>query len=189
MQDKKNNEQNKIKTTDAKSTRGESLHQLAEHRQDPDFITHAFEAGEYPYKSNMSKNSYESHKQELQIELLKAQKWVKESGQRIVVLFEGRDASGKGGTIKRFMEHLNPRGARVIALEKPSDTERGQWYFQRYIQHLPTKGEITLFDRSWYNRAGVERVMEFCQPAEYLEFMRQAPRIRKDVSTKWNLPV
>jgi polyphosphate kinase 2 len=115
----------------------------------------------------------------LQVELLKAQNWVKETGQRIVLLFEGRDAAGKGGTIKRFMEHLNPRGARVVALEKPSERERSQWYFQRYIQHLPAAGEIVFFDRSWYNRAGVERVMNFCTPNEYLDFMRQCPDLER----------
>ena len=115
----------------------------------------------------------------LQVELLKAQAWVKDSGERIVVLFEGRDAAGKGGTIKRFMEHLNPRGARVVALEKPSERERTQWYFQRYVEHLPAGGEIVFFDRSWYNRAGVERVMGFCTPAEYLEFMRQCPELER----------
>ncbi|EKQ5873015.1 polyphosphate kinase 2, partial [Pseudomonas aeruginosa] len=102
-----------------------------------------------------------------------------ETGQRVVVLFEGRDAAGKGGTIKRFMEHLNPRGARIVALEKPSSQEQGQWYFQRYIQHLPTAGEMVFFDRSWYNRAGVERVMGFCSPLQYLEFMRQAPELER----------
>jgi len=107
---------------------------------------------------------------------------VKETGQRVVILFEGRDAAGKGGTIKRFMEHLNPRGAHVVALEKPSDVERGQWYFQRYIEHLPTRGEIVLFDRSWYNRAGVERVMGFCTDDEYLEFMRQAPEFERNLT-------
>jgi polyphosphate kinase 2 len=100
---------------------------------------------------------------------------VKATGQRVVILFEGRDAAGKGGTIKRMMEHLNPRGARVVALEKPTPTEQGQWYFQRYVQHLPTAGEIVLFDRSWYNRAGVERVMGFCSSEQYEEFMRQTP--------------
>ena len=109
------------------------------------------------------------------MELLKLQAWVKETGKRVVILFEGRDAAGKGGTIKRVMQHLNPRGARIVALEKPSDVERGQWYFQRYVQHLPTAGEIVLFDRSWCNRAGVERVMGFCTESEYVEFMRQAP--------------
>ncbi len=131
--------------------------------------------GAYPYKNLMSRKNYEAQKYLLQVELLKLQIWVKETGQRVVILFEGRDAAGKGGTIKRFMEHLNPRGARVVALEKPTETERGQWYFQRYVEHLPTAGEIVLFDRSWYNRAGVERVMGFCTPAEYDEFMRQCP--------------
>lgn len=131
--------------------------------------------GAYPYRNLMSRKNYEAQKYLLQVELLKLQAWVKETGQRVVILFEGRDAAGKGGTIKRFMEHLNPRGARVVALEKPTETERGQWYFQRYVEHLPTAGEIVMFDRSWYNRAGVERVMGFCTPGEYEEFMRQCP--------------
>ncbi len=135
--------------------------------------------GGYPYKNLMSRNNYERQKYRLQVELLKLQAWVKETGQKVVILFEGRDAAGKGGTIKRFMEHLNPRGARVVALEKPSEIERGQWYFQRYVQHLPTAGEIVLFDRSWYNRAGVERVMGFCSDQEYQEFMRQAPEFER----------
>jgi len=134
---------------------------------------------DYPYPERLSRKEYEDTKQELQIELLKVQSWVKQTGQKIVVLFEGRDAAGKGGTIKRFMEHLNPRGARVVALEKPSDVERKQWYFQRYITNLPTAGEIVFFDRSWYNRAGVERVMGFCTAQEYLEFMRQAPQLER----------
>jgi polyphosphate kinase 2 len=113
--------------------------------------------------------------------LLKLQAWVKETGQRVVIVFEGRDAAGKGGAIKRFMEHLNPRGARVVALEKPSEVERGQWYFQRYVEHLPTRGEIVLFDRSWYNRAGVERVMGFCTDAEYDEFLRQVPEFERQL--------
>ncbi|MDD2059356.1 polyphosphate kinase 2 [Pseudomonas sp. GD03860] len=133
----------------------------------------------YPYRTRMRRAEYDKAKHELQIELLKVQSWVKETGQRIVVLFEGRDAAGKGGTIKRFMEHLNPRGARIVALEKPSEQEKGQWYFQRYIQHLPTAGEMVFFDRSWYNRAGVERVMDFCTPLQYLEFMRQAPDLER----------
>ena len=137
--------------------------------------------GGYPYRHLMSRRSYEKKKYELQVELLKLQAWVKETGQRVVILFEGRDAAGKGGTIKRFMEHLNPRGARVVALDKPSDVERGQWYFQRYVEHLPTRGEIVLFDRSWYNRAGVERVMGFCTDDEYLEFMRQAPEFERNL--------
>ena len=134
-------------------------------------------APELPEK--MSRREYEKLKAELQIELLKLQNWVKATGERIVILFEGRDAAGKGGTIKRFMEHLNPRGATVVALEKPSDRERGQWYFQRYVQWLPAAGEIVLFDRSWYNRAGVETVMSFCAPRERLEFLRQTPVLER----------
>lgn len=138
-------------------------------------------SGAYPYKNLLSRNVYEAQKYLLQVELLKLQAWAKETGQRIVILFEGRDAAGKGGTIKRMMEHLNPRGARVVALEKPSDVERGQWYFQRYVQHLPTAGEIVLFDRSWYNRSGVERVMGFCSDEEYHEFMRQTPQFERQL--------
>jgi polyphosphate kinase 2 len=134
---------------------------------------------DYPYLARMRAREYETLKNGLQIELLKVQKWVRDTGQRIVMLFEGRDAAGKGGTIKRFMEHLNPRGARVVALEKPSDGERGQWYFQRYVQHLPTHGEMVFFDRSWYNRAGVERVMDFCTLEEYIEFLRQCPEFER----------
>jgi polyphosphate kinase len=134
---------------------------------------------DYPYDTRLSRTEYELTKRLLQIELLKLQKWIKKSGQRLVILFEGRDAAGKGGTIKRFTEHLNPRGAQVVALEKPTERERTQWYFQRYVAHLPSAGEIVMFDRSWYNRAGVERVMGFCTPAEYLEFMRQAPEFER----------
>ncbi|MCC7114723.1 MAG: polyphosphate kinase 2 [Burkholderiales bacterium] len=137
--------------------------------------------GGYPYRNRLSRRNYERQKYRLQVELLKFQSWVKETGQKVVILFEGRDAAGKGGTIKRFMEHLNPRGARVVALEKPSLVERGQWYFQRYVEHLPTAGEIVLFDRSWYNRAGVERVMGFCSDAEYDEFLRQAPEFERNL--------
>ena len=137
--------------------------------------------GAYPYMNLLSRKRYELQKYQLQVELLKLQSWAKETGQRVVILFEGRDAAGKGGAIKRFMEHLNPRGARLVALEKPTDTERGQWYFQRYVQHLPTSGEIVMFDRSWYNRAGVERVMEFCSETEYQEFIRQAPLFERQL--------
>jgi polyphosphate kinase 2 len=133
----------------------------------------------YPYQKQMKKSEYLDEIELLQIELVKMQAWVKEVGERIVLIFEGRDAAGKGGTIQRFTENLNPRGAKVVALAKPSDTERGQWYFQRYIEKLPTKGEIVFFDRSWYNRAGVEHVMGFCTPHEYLEFMRQAPEFER----------
>lgn len=137
------------------------------------------EPGVYPYRDLMGRKRYEREKYLLQVELLKLQSWVRATGERVVIVFEGRDAAGKGGAIKRFMEHLNPRGARVVALEKPTDTERGQWYFQRYVSHLPTTGEIVLFDRSWYNRAGVERVMGFCSDHEYREFMRQAPEFER----------
>jgi polyphosphate kinase len=134
---------------------------------------------DYPYAERMSRQEYERTKRSLQIELLKMQSWVKDSGQRVVVLFEGRDAAGKGGTIKRFTEHLNPRGARVVALGKPSERERTQWYFQRYFSQLPAAGEIVLFDRSWYNRAVVERVMGFCTTTEYREFMEQTPGLEQ----------
>ena len=127
----------------------------------------------------LGRKSYERELKKLQEELVMMQRWVKQTGARIVIIFEGRDAAGKGGTIKRFTEHLNPRTARVVALNKPSEIERDQWFFQRYLAHLPTAGEIVLFDRSWYNRAGVERVMGFCSPNEYLEFMRQAPELER----------
>ncbi len=148
-------------------------------RHDADSIRRAFETGEFPYKSRMGNSVYLEQMGKLQIELLKAQSWVKETGQKIVVLFEGRDGAGKGGTIKRYMEHLNPRGAKVVALEKPTERERTLWYFQRYLQHLPAAGEIVFFDRSWYNRAGVERVMGFCAPNDYLEFMRECPDLER----------
>ena len=133
----------------------------------------------YPYDTRISAEEYEDEKYLLQIELLKFQYWVQDTGQRAVIVFEGRDAAGKGSTIKRFMEHLNPRAARVVALTKPSDRESGQWYFQRYVEHLPTAGEIVMFDRSWYNRAGVERVMGFCSDEEYELFMHQVPQFEK----------
>jgi len=148
----------------------------------PDVIRQTFEGGTYPYADKMPRKTYEAEKARLQAELLKVQKWVDETGQKFVLLFEGRDAAGKGGTIKRFMEHLNPREARVVALNKPTDRERGQWYYQRYIQNLPTKGEMVFYDRSWYNRAGVERVMGFCTPNEYLEFMRQTPEFERMIT-------
>ena len=148
-------------------------------RNDPKAIGALFKEGMYPYTDKIPRSSYEAEKALLQIELLKVQNWVKLTGQKIVIIFEGRDAAGKGGTIKRFMEHLNPRAAKVVALEKPTKHERGQWYFQRYVVHLPTEGEILFLDRSWYNRAGVERVMGFCDSAEYLEFMRQCPEFER----------
>ncbi|WP_422378048.1 polyphosphate kinase 2 [Roseibium sp.] len=160
-------------------TGAELRHVLAEMRHSTEAIQNVFETGEYPYATKMRRAAYEKRKAKLQAELLKAQKWIQDSGKRVVLLFEGRDAAGKGGTIKRFMEHLNPRGASVVALQKPSESEMSQWYFQRYIEHLPTAGQMILFDRSWYNRAGVERVMGFCSPSQYLEFMRQAPEIER----------
>jgi polyphosphate kinase len=162
-----------------RSTKAERRDPLRKAHPDPDAIRRAFETGAYPYTDRLTEGAYLKQMAFLQVELLKAQIWIKETGQRVVILFEGRDAAGKGGTIKRFMEHMNPRGARVVALEKPTDRERSQWYFQRYVEHLPAAGEIVFFDRSWYNRAGVERVMNFCTPAEYLEFMRQAPLLEQ----------
>ncbi len=149
-------------------------------RRHPDHeLSPGWREGLYPYQNLMSRRNYEKQKYRLQVEFLKLQAWVKETGQRVVILFEGRDAAGKGGAIKRFMEHLNPRGARVVALEKPTESERGQWYFQRYVQHLPSAGEIVLFDRSWYNRAGVEHVMGFCSPQEYQDFLMQVPEFER----------
>jgi polyphosphate kinase 2 len=134
---------------------------------------------DYPYDERLDRDVYEELKYQLQVELLKFQYWTQDTGGKHVILFEGRDAAGKGGTIKRFTEHLNPRAARVVALNKPTETERGQWYFHRYIAQLPTAGEIVLFDRSWYNRAGVERVMGFCDDREYEIFLRQAPQFEQ----------
>jgi polyphosphate kinase 2 len=133
----------------------------------------------YPYGERLAREVYDRDKRLLQIELLKLQYWVKRSKQRLVIVFEGRDAAGKGGTIKRFMEHLNPRGASIVALEKPTEREQTQWYFQRYVAHLPAAGEMTLFDRSWYNRACVEHVMGYCDQEQYEEFMRQAPEFER----------
>jgi polyphosphate kinase len=134
---------------------------------------------DYPYTRRLGRGPYEKAKRKLQIELLKMQRSVKANGLRLVIVFEGRDAAGKGGTIKRFTENLNPRGARIVALEKPTDRERTEWYLQRYIAHLPAAGEIVMFDRSWYNRAGVERVMGFCRPDECMEFLREAPEFER----------
>jgi polyphosphate kinase len=151
-----------------------------EHLSDPDLIDPGGDPVEtwredYPYDERLDRDTYEEEKYQLQIELLKFQYWAQDTGTKHVILFEGRDAAGKGGTIKRFTEHLNPRAARVVALTKPTETERGQWYFHRYVTQLPTAGEIVLFDRSWYNRAGVERVMGFASEREYDIFLRQAP--------------
>jgi polyphosphate kinase 2 len=148
-------------------------------QEDPSVIGRLFKEGLYPYKDRIKRKTYLREKRKLQIELLKVQSWVKTTGQKIILIFEGRDAAGKGGTIKRFTEHLNPRTAKVVALEKPNEYERGQWYFQRYVAHLPNRGEMLFLDRSWYNRAGVERVMGFCTSAEYMEFMRQCPEFER----------
>ena len=169
----------KVKEKAVEEGAGAKLHALSQMRHDPEAIRHAFETGAYPYRNKIKRDVYERHKAELQVELLKVQKWVEEKKEKIVILFEGRDAAGKGGTIKRFTEHLNPRAARVVALPKPSERQRSQWFFQRYIEHLPSGGEMVLFDRSWYNRAGVDRVMGFCTAAEYLEFMREAPELER----------
>ena len=142
-------------------------------------LSEVFRNDVYPYDNKISRKAYETRKAKLQAELLKVQLWAQEMGQKFVLIFEGRDAAGKGGTIKRFTEHLNPRQARVVALNKPTWEEKGQWFFQRYIAHLPTVGEMVFYDRSWYNRAGVERVMGFCEPWEYLEFMRQTPELER----------
>ncbi|RJQ82160.1 polyphosphate kinase 2 [Amycolatopsis panacis] len=152
----------------------------ADHDDDPVLLDPAGKAVDtwrenYPYDERLARDDYDETKYLLQVELLKLQNWTGETGGRHVLLFEGRDAAGKGGTIKRFMEHLNPRYARTVALTKPSERESHQWYFQRYVQYLPTAGEMVLFDRSWYNRAGVERVMGFCAPDQYERFMHQAP--------------
>ncbi len=136
----------------------------------------ALTSGGYPYDKKLKKDSYADELEPLQIELLKLQAHVQKQGERIVVLLEGRDAAGKGGTISAIMQHLNPRHARAVALTKPTETEAGQWYFQRYATHLPTKGDLVLFDRSWYNRAGVERVMGFCTPEQVEVFLREAPQ-------------
>ena len=160
---------------------GSQLHPNGKSTEPDDELSLDWRSGGYPYKNLMSRKRYEAEKYKLQVELLKLQSWAKETGERVVILFEGRDAAGKGGTIRRFMEHLNPRGARVVALEKPTESERGQWYFQRYVQHLPTAGEIVLLDRSWYNRAGVERVMGFCSEAEYQQFIHQAPLFERQL--------
>ncbi|HIU84235.1 MAG TPA: polyphosphate kinase 2 [Candidatus Aphodousia gallistercoris] len=146
-----------------------------------DILVKDWRSGVYPYKNRLSRKAYEKEKFKLQVELLKLQAWVKETGQKLIIIFEGRDAAGKGGTIKRFMEHLNPRGARVVALEKPTEKEQGQWYFQRYVEHLPTRGEMVLFDRSWYNRAGVERVMGFCTNKEYEDFLQECPEFERNL--------
>jgi len=137
----------------------------------------ALSSGGFPYDSKIKRKTYEDALVPLQIELLKFQAHVEKTGQRVVILFEGRDTSGKGGAISTILERVNPRHARAVALAKPTDDERGQWYFQRYIQHLPTAGDFVLFDRSWYNRAGVEPVMGFCTEDQHADFLRDAPQL------------
>ncbi len=141
----------------------------------PELVDQTFPYGDYSFDRKMKKKKFERHLEKLQIELVKLQRWVRAKNERIIMVFEGRDAAGKGGTIKRFKLNLNPRFARTVALAKPSDTERGQWYFQRYIQHMPTDGEMVFFDRSWYNRSGVERVMGFCSEEDVQIFFQEAP--------------
>src|SRR5512132_2782688 len=136
-------------------------------------------AAEESETTKLKKKPYEEELARLQLELIKLQEWIKHAGLRVVVIFEGRDAAGKGGTIKRITESLNPRICRVVALAAPTERERTQWYFQRYVDHLPAAGEIVLFDRSWYNRAGVERVMGFCTEDEYQEFLRSCPEFER----------
>lgn len=142
-------------------------------RKDVNALSENFSTGGYPYKHRYPLNSYENELYDLQVELLKFQEWVKRTGQKVIVIFEGRDAAGKGGTIRRFTENLNPRGARVVALSKPTEAEQGQWYFQRYVANLPNPGEIVFFDRSWYNRAVVEPVMGFCTQSQTNVFLSE----------------
>lgn len=168
----------RLRPTKAGQVEGEGERVRDKHRT-AEGIRSSFESGVYPYRTKLREKDCRPLMQAIQAELLKAQKWIKAEGERAVVLFEGRDAAGKGGTIKRFMEHLNPRLARVVALEKPTERERAQWYFQRYIERLPSGGEIVFFDRSWYNRAGVERVMNFCSANDYLSFTRQCPELER----------
>jgi polyphosphate kinase 2 len=166
------------KATTTKATKSSSKRD--DGRNPPALTMTETEAEAAPGAPNkVSQKAYERELARLQIELVKLQEWIKHAGLKVVVLFEGRDAAGKGGTIKRFTEHLNPRGARVVALDKPSEREQTQWYFQRYVQHLPAAGEIALFDRSWYNRAGVERVMGYCTDEQYERFVRQAPEFER----------
>jgi polyphosphate kinase 2 len=137
---------------------------------------------DYPYAKRLGRQSYKSAKRLLQIELLKLQRTVKQSGDRVLIIFEGRDAAGKGGTIRRFTENLNPRGVRVVALDKPAEHEQGDNYLRRFLPHLPAAGEIVLFDRSWYNRAGVEAVMGFCRPQEYTRFLHDVPAFERQLA-------
>ncbi|MGR9169723.1 polyphosphate kinase 2 [Rhizobium sp. KDH_Rht_773_N] len=149
----------------------------------PDWVDeHALESGDYPYKKKLEEDEYNEELQKLQVELVKVQFWLQATGRRVMALFEGRDAAGKGGAIQASSAHMNPRLARVVALAKPTEREQGQWYFQRYVAQFPTSGEFVLFDRSWYNRAGVEPVMGFCTPKQYEDFLNQAPYVEKVIA-------
>ncbi|AJD39911.1 polyphosphate kinase 2 [Rhizobium sp. SEMIA 4085] len=149
----------------------------------PDWIDEeALESGDFPYKKKLKEEEYLEELEKLQIELVKVQFWLQATGKRVMALFEGRDAAGKGGAISASSAHMNPRLARVVALAKPNDRELGQWYFQRYIAQFPTAGEFVLFDRSWYNRAGVEPVMGFCTPKQYEDFLKQAPQLERIIA-------
>jgi polyphosphate kinase 2 len=169
----------KNRESDAISTGGKTAFVIERKDLPPAIEAAAMRSGGYPYDKKMKRKQYEEELEKLQIELLKLQSWARDKGERIVIVFEGRDGAGKGGTIHRFTQHLNPRGARVVALTKPSDEEQGQWYFQRYMAELPTRGEMTLFDRSWYNRAGVERVMRFATKEQVRQFLKETPAVEK----------
>jgi polyphosphate kinase len=146
----------------------------------PDWVgDNSLAAGTSPYPERMKRKAYEAELELLQMELVKVQAWQQQTGHRIIAVFEGRDAAGKGGAIGAIREYMNPRQARIVALPKPSDTERGQWYYQRYVDHFPTSGECVLFDRSWYNRAGVEPVMCFCTPDEHAHFLEETPHFER----------
>jgi polyphosphate kinase len=171
--------QGKSHETEATSTGKKSGFDIQRKELPPGIDAAAMESGGYPYDKKMKRKRYDEELYALQIELLKLQAWVKDKGERVVIVFEGRDGAGKGGTIHRFTQHLNPRGARIVALAKPSDKEEGEWYFQRYVAQMPTRGEITLFDRSWYNRGGVERVMGFATKEQVRLFLKEAPSVEK----------
>ena len=174
------------KTTKSSKTRleinGKIIHFDIDNPELPEQIEEgAIGSGGYPYDRRMKRRDYEKQLVSLQIEMNKLQSWLHRQGERLIILFEGRDAAGKGGTIKRFVQHMNARQFEVVALPKPSDRERGQWYFQRYISHFPTAGEMTLFDRSWYNRAGVERVMNFCTEDQLQKFFEEVPAFERSL--------
>lgn len=160
--------------------KGKSIQLDLDNEKLPNIIKeNAFSSAGYPYELKLSRKKYQKQLKALQLELGKVQAWLQKTGERVVIVFEGRDAAGKGGTINAFRQYLNPRHTRVVALSKPSDTEQGQWYFQRYINHLPTSGEMVMFDRSWYNRAGVEPVMGFCTPTQHKHFLKEVPQFEK----------